>query len=119
MKESGLRERTFHFGVRIVHLFQYLQNECGETILSRRVLESGTAVGALTTEAMHARTTADFVTKLEEAATEANKALYWLELLQAAECVEGSECEAAVDEARTLAQMIRASVKTLDAEGVA
>ena len=50
-------------------------------MLSKKVLRSGTAIGALVREAEQAVSKADFIHKLAIALKEANETEYWLELL--------------------------------------
>lgn len=52
-----------------------------EYILSKQLLRSGTAIGALIKEAEHAESTADFIHKMAIALKGANETEYWLELL--------------------------------------
>ena len=58
-KESVLRSKSYSFAVRIVRLSQFLVNEHKEYVLSRQVLRSGTAVGALIREAEYGISRAD------------------------------------------------------------
>lgn len=50
-------------------------------MLSKQLLRSGTAIGALVKEAEHAESKADFIHKLNIAVKEANESEYWIELL--------------------------------------
>ncbi|MBO4645968.1 MAG: four helix bundle protein, partial [Bacteroidales bacterium] len=43
---------------------------------------SGTAVGALVAESIHAQSKADFISKMNIALKEASETLYWLNLLK-------------------------------------
>lgn len=55
MAESVLREKSYAFAVRIVKLGRFLQTEQKEYILSKQVMRSGTAIGALLKEAEYGR----------------------------------------------------------------
>jgi hypothetical protein len=44
---STLHIKSYLFALRIVRMVQYLRNEKQEFILSKQVLRSGTAIGAL------------------------------------------------------------------------
>jgi four helix bundle protein len=46
-KENVLLIKSFAFAIRVVKLYQYLSTEKKEFILSKQLLRSGTAVGAL------------------------------------------------------------------------
>ena len=86
--ENPLQEKSYAFAVRIVQLSQFLHAEKREYVLSRQVLRSGTAVGALVSEAKYAQSRADFVNKLQVAIKEANETHYWLRLLKDTEYIE-------------------------------
>jgi four helix bundle protein len=63
-KENMLLVKSFSFAIRIVKLYQYLVAEKKEYVLSKQLLRSGTAVGALIREAQNAESKADFIHKL-------------------------------------------------------
>ncbi len=81
MRNGALQTKSFAFAVRIVNLYGVLCKEKKEFVLSKQLLRSGTAIGALVREAEQAESKADFVHKLAIALKEANETEYWLELL--------------------------------------
>jgi conserved hypothetical protein TIGR02436 len=88
MKSNIVKEKSFTFALQIVSLYKYLVNEKREFVLSKQVLRSGTAIGALIREAEHAESRADFIHKLSIALKEANETEYWLELLNQSDYIE-------------------------------
>jgi four helix bundle protein len=78
---SVVRDKSFQFALRVVKLYRYLKEEKKEYVLSKQVLRSGTAIGALIRESQYAESTADFIHKLAIALKEANETDYWIELL--------------------------------------
>jgi four helix bundle protein len=54
MKNNVVKEKSFGFAIRTVALYKFLTNEKKEFILSKQVLRSGTAIGALVREAEQA-----------------------------------------------------------------
>ena len=80
MRDGALQTKSFAFAVLIVGLCKGLRVE-KEFVLSRQLLRSGTAIGALVREAEQAESKADFVHKMAIALKEANETEYWLELL--------------------------------------
>lgn len=60
---------------------KYLREQKEEFVLSKQILRSGTAIGALIRESEFAQSQADFVNKLSVALKEANETDYWLNLL--------------------------------------
>jgi len=88
MGRNILLDKSFDFAVRIVNLNKYLVSDKKEFTLSKQVLRSGTAIGALTREAQHAESNGDFIHKLSIALKEANETDYWLLLLHRTEYIE-------------------------------
>ena len=81
MKNGPLQSKSFAFAVQVINLCKSLCSEKREFILSKQLLRSGTAIGALVREAEQAESKADFIHKLAIALKEANETEYWLELL--------------------------------------
>jgi four helix bundle protein len=81
MRENVVKNKSFAFALRIVKMFQFLQTEKKEFVLSKQLLRSGTAIGALVREAEQAESKADFIHKMAIAQKEANETDYWIELL--------------------------------------
>jgi len=81
MSDNVIKSKSFSFALRIVKLYQFLSVEKKEFVLSKQLLRSGTAIGALICEAEHAESKLDFVHKLAIAQKEANETDYWLQLL--------------------------------------
>ena len=112
MKENPIREKSFAFALRVVKLAKYLERQRKEFVLSRQVLRSGTAVGALIREAEHAESKADFIHKMSIALKEANETLYWLELLHQAEYIDEQSFQSIGADSEELIKLLSAIVKT-------
>lgn len=80
-EDSLLHTKSYDFALRIVVMNKYLREQKGEFVLSKQILRSGTAIGALIRESEFAQSQADFVNKLSVALKEANETDYWLNLL--------------------------------------
>ena len=78
---SIVMDKSYTFAIRCVKLFRYLSAEQREYVLSKQVLRSGTAIGALLREAKFAQSRADFINKNSIALKEANETDYWIDLL--------------------------------------
>ncbi len=79
-KPNIIKDKSFAFALRIIKLYQFLVDN-KEFVLSKQLLRSGTAIGALEREAEHAESKADFIHKMAIAQKEANETDYWIELL--------------------------------------
>ena len=81
MGDNLIDKRAYAFALRIVKAYKFLCRDKGEYVLSKQLLRSGTAIGALMREAKFAQSRADFINKTSVALKEANETLYWIELL--------------------------------------
>jgi len=109
---SVIKEKSFAFAIRITHLYKYLTDNKKEYILSKQLLRSGTAIGALTREAQNAESKADFVHKMAIAQKECDETIYWLELLKETKYLEIIEFESIHNDALELLKMIRSAIIT-------
>ena len=112
MKENVVKAKSFAFALRVVTLTKYLQGEKKEFVLSKQMLRSGTAIGALVREAEHAESKADFIHKMNIALKEANETLYWLELLHQSEYVAAQSFESIRMDSEELVKLLVSIVKT-------
>jgi len=76
-----LRERTKSFALRVIRMVSVLPKSDVARVLGKQVLRSGTSVGAHYHEACRARSTAEFISKIEGGLQELEETGYWLELL--------------------------------------
>lgn len=79
--ENDLRERTKHFGLRVVRMFSRLSKTIEAQVLGKQILRSGTSVGANYREAYRARSKSEFIAKCGDSLRELEETAYWLELL--------------------------------------
>jgi four helix bundle protein len=91
MKENIIKTKSFQFSLIIIELYKFLCAEKKEFVMSKQILRSGTAIGALVAESEHAQSKMDFVNKLAIAQKEANETAYWLELLFVSEYLDDRE----------------------------
>ncbi|HPI54044.1 MAG TPA: four helix bundle protein [Chitinophagaceae bacterium] len=116
MKESILKTKSFAFAVRIVKMQQYLEKDKKEFILSKQIVRSGTAIGALVYEAQYAQSTADFIYKLSISQKEAHETEFWIDLLEATDYISASTKESIKTDLVELQKMLVASIKTSKAK---
>ena len=112
MSESILQEKSYNFALRIVNLSQFLNNEKREFVLSRKVLDSGTAIGSLIEEARQGENRPDFTQKLSLANKEAFKTHYWLRLLRDSKQISESQAASMLENCEELKKMLISSLKT-------
>ncbi|MTH17289.1 four helix bundle protein [Flavobacterium sp. LC2016-01] len=112
MKNNIVKNKSFDFAIRIVKLYQYLNNDKKEFILSKQLLRSGTSVGAMMREAEHAESKSDFIHKFAIAQKEANETVYWLELLKATDYLNEKEFENIHNDAIAILKLVTSILKT-------
>ena len=112
MGKSVLRDKSYEFAIRIVRLSQFLMGEKKEFVLSRQVLRSGTAIGALIREAEFAQSKADFVNKMSIALKEANETDYWISILKDTDYISINQCESLRSDCGELIAMLISTVRT-------
>jgi four helix bundle protein len=77
-----------------------------------QVFRSGTAIGALVSEAVYAQSAADFINKLSIALKECNETLYWLNILHDTEYMSNEQFDSMANDCQELLALLIASIKT-------
>lgn len=112
MKKNVIKEKSFDFAVRIVKLSRFLIEIKKEFVLSKQLLRSGTAIGALVREAEQAESKADFIHKMAIALKEANETDYWIELLYHSGIIIQNEYESINPDIIELLKLLTSIIKS-------
>lgn len=80
-KPYDIKERSYLFALDIVLLCREIQKSEKEFVLSKQLLRSGTAVGALIREAHNGESAKDFIHKMAIAQKECDESIYWIDLI--------------------------------------
>ncbi|MFN4076104.1 MAG: four helix bundle protein [Cloacibacterium sp.] len=112
MTENVIKNKSFAFAIRVVKLYQFLCETKKEFILSKQLLRSGTAVGALVREAEHAESKSDFKHKMSIAQKEINESLYWLELLKETSYLTNEQFQSINADAVEIIKLLTSIIKT-------
>jgi four helix bundle protein len=110
--KSVLRDKSYMFAIKIVKLSQYLQSEKKEFVLSKQILKSGTAIGALIREAEFGQSRPDFISKMSISLKEANETEYWLSILNDTNYLEFELFNSLQSDCKELIAMLVSTVKT-------
>ena len=116
MAENILKQKSYSFAIEIVKLSEKLISEKKEFILTKQILKSGTAIGALIREAEFAQSKADFINKMSIALKEANETIYWLNILKDTGYVQLETFDSLSNTCKEIIAMLVASVKTSKAK---
>ena len=109
---SIVAPKSYRFALRCIELYKFLTVDKKEFILSKQLLRSGTAIGALIKEAEHAQSKADFLNKMNIALKEANETEYWLMLLKDSRYLSEKEFDSIHKDCDELIRLLVSIVKT-------
>ena len=113
MKESVILDKSKAFALRIIKLYNYLNDQKCEYHLSKQLLRSGTSIGANVKECVFAQSKPDFTAKIFIAQKECAESEYWLELLYESGYMTKEEFDSIYGDCQELMRLIVASTKTL------
>ena len=111
-RAEALKRRTFTFGLATVRFCRTLRHTWEGREFSDQLFRSATRAGAEYRAACRARSHADFVNKIGYVVEEADEAVYWLEMIDAAGLCPGSGLPALLDEAQQLSRIFNQSQLT-------
>jgi four helix bundle protein len=118
MKDNIIKIKSFLFAIRVVKLSQFLNKNKSEFVLSKQILRSGTAIGALVKESEHAESTKDFIHKLQIALKEANETEYWLELLKETELIDVKLFDSLFADCKEIIKLLASIIITLKKKNI-
>ena len=105
-------DKSFQFAISIVKVCRRISSQSREYDLSRQLLRSGTAIGALYREAEYAESKKDFIHKLAISQKECNETLYWLDLLKETDFLDLDTYKLLKKDGTELMKMITSGIKT-------
>jgi four helix bundle protein len=112
MKENIVMGKAYAFALRIIKAYKFLSKEQREFVLSKQLLHSGTAIGALIKESEHAQSKADFINKMNIALKEANETEYWLMLLHDSDYIDEKTFTSIISDCTELIRLLISIVKS-------
>jgi four helix bundle protein len=108
----SVEEAHIHLCPNTVRFCRRLRGTWEGRELSDQLFRSGTRVGANYRSATRGRSDKDFVNKLGIVVEEADEAVYWLELIEAAEIIRSPELDELLDESVQLSRIFNQSQLT-------
>ena len=110
--QSPLNTKSYNFAVRVVNMVKHIQCTPKEYGMLNQVFRSGTAIGALVSEAVYAQSPADFINKLSIALKECNETIYWINLLKDTNYISDKQFESMEKDCREILAILISSIKT-------
>ena len=111
-QKDELRDRTKAFALRVIKLVDALPNTPVARVIRNQLLRCGTSVGANYRAAKRAKSTADFISKMETIEEETDESMYWMELIVETGLVKEDLVSDLYEEADEILAMVVASIKT-------
>ncbi len=112
MSKNVVKDKSYAFALKIIKIYKELKLDQREFILSKQLLRSGTAIGALIMESEHAQSKADFINKMNIALKEANETEYWLMILKDSEYLGKEMFDSIILDCREIVRLLISIVKT-------
>ena len=109
---TPLTRKSHLFGVSVVRMVKGINCSPKEYGMINQMFRSGTAIGALVSEATYAQSPADFVNKLSIALKECNETFYWLNILKDTEFIDEQKHENMSKDCQELLALLISSIKT-------
>jgi len=116
VRPQDLKARTRAFALRVIRLCESLPNSAPGRVISNQMLRAGTSVGVHYREATRARSTAEFVSKLEGGLQELEETMYWMELVTEANLLPTSRLADLAAEADELTAILVSCVRSAKAK---
>ena len=111
MESNPTYNKALDFAVRIVNLYDYLQETKHEHVMSKQLLRSGTSIGANYAEAFGAESNDDFIHKCSVAQKESNETKYWLTLMYRTEILNDNEYSSIVSDCQELRAILASIIQ--------
>ncbi|MES2727306.1 MAG: four helix bundle protein [Bacteroidota bacterium] len=118
MTKEELKKRTKAFHIAILKVCDQLPKSTAGYELAKQLIRSAGSVGANYRAACRAKSTADFIYKIEIIIEEADESMYWLEIMTEAELLADTITNPLLKEANELVSIFVATVKTTKARNV-
>ena len=112
MKDNIVKDKSYAFALRVIKAYKFLSEKQREFVLSKQMLRSGTAIGALVREAEQAQSKADFISKMNIALKEANETEYWLMLLKDSDYIDENSFVSIHKDCAEVVKLLISIVKT-------
>ena len=103
-------DRAYQFAIRMINAYKYLCNEKHELVLSKKLLRSGTRIGANIAQANGSISEMEFSAKMSIAYQECLETKYWLCLLKDTGYITSEVFDSVLVETEALSKLLFALV---------
>ena len=104
--------KSRNFAIRVIRLYQYLQDDKKEFVIAKQLLKSGTSIGANVKEAVRGQSKADFAAKMNIALKEASETEYWIDILHETDYINDKQFASINADLKEINKLLTSIVKT-------
>jgi len=115
MDRKILQQRTKQFHIDVIRLCEILPRNAAGFEIAKQIIRCAGSVGANYRASARAKSTNDFIYKIEVVIEEADEAHYWLEIIRDAGLIKGKDIDNLILEANVLTAIFVATSKTIKA----
>ncbi|MEO6719075.1 MAG: four helix bundle protein [Ferruginibacter sp.] len=119
MDRKILQQRTKQFHIDVIKLCEVLPRNAAGFEIAKQVIRCAGSVGANYRASARAKSTNDFIYKIEVVIEEADESHYWLEIIRDADLIKGEYIDRLINEANELTAIFVATNKTTKANKIA
>ncbi|MBR5441649.1 MAG: four helix bundle protein [Clostridia bacterium] len=112
MEKSDLRKRARDLTIKIFDVCDNVDSKKGRGVLVNQVVRSSTSIGANLHEANYGASRADFINKLQIALKECYETEYWIDIMQATNCITEEQKVSLLQECGVIRRMLVKSITT-------
>ncbi|HET8573894.1 MAG TPA: four helix bundle protein [Edaphocola sp.] len=113
MDRAELQNRAKQFHINVIRLCESLPRNATGFETAKQIIRSAGSVGANYRATVRAKSTADFIYKIEIVLEEADETHYWLEVIKEAGLIQNNELlDSLIKEANELTAIFAATDKT-------
>ncbi len=112
MDRHTLQKRTKKFHIDVIQLCEKLPKNAAGYEIAKQIIRSAGSVGANYRATARAKSSKDFIYKIEIVLEEADESHYWLEIIEEAELLKGEQVRELINEANELTAIFAATDKT-------
>lgn len=109
MTKFELQERTMQFHIEVIKLCSLFPKNAAGFETAKQLIRSAGSVGANYRAACRAKSTADFIYKIEIVLEEADESLYWLQVSKAANLINTINVDELMKECNELVSIFNAA----------
>ena len=114
MKENIIKSKSYDLALSITMVYKHLTQEQRDFIIAKEILQNGTSIGILVSEAQRSQSVPDSVHKMHLALKATKETEYWLRLLIDSDYIPEKSFDSIYDDCVELEKLITAIVETTE-----